>query len=42
MVSGIKSDYITSIAKLDNKLLILLDISKILTIAEESGTQFNF
>ena len=35
MVSGIKSDYITAIAKLDNKLLILLEIAKILVLAEE-------
>jgi len=35
MVSGIKSDYITAIAKLETKLLILLEISKILTLAEE-------
>jgi purine-binding chemotaxis protein CheW len=35
MVSGIKSDYITAIAKLDTKLLILLEISKILVLIEE-------
>ena len=32
MVAGIDSDYITSIAKLDEKLLILLEISKILVL----------
>jgi purine-binding chemotaxis protein CheW len=35
MVSGIESDYITAIAKLDNKLLILLEISKILVMADK-------
>ena len=32
MVSGINSDYITSIAKLESRLLILLDIAKILEV----------
>ena len=32
MVAGIDSDYITAIAKLDEKLLILLEISKILVL----------
>ena len=32
MVSGIDSDYITAIAKLDAKLLILLEVSKILVL----------
>ena len=32
MVAGIDSDYITAIAKLDDKLLILLEISKILVL----------
>jgi purine-binding chemotaxis protein CheW len=35
MVSGIESDYITAIAKLNNKLLILLEISKILVMADK-------
>jgi purine-binding chemotaxis protein CheW len=33
MVAGIDSDYITAIAKLDDKLLILLEIAKILVLA---------
>ena len=33
MVSGIDSDYITAIAKLDDKLLILLEVSKILVLS---------
>jgi purine-binding chemotaxis protein CheW len=37
MVSGIESAYITAIAKLDNKLLILLEVSKILIIPDEAG-----
>lgn len=35
MVSGIDSEYITSIAKLADRLLILLDIAKILVLEEE-------
>ena len=34
IVSGIDSDYITAIAKLEDRLLILLDLTKILTDAE--------
>lgn len=34
MVAGIDSDFITSIAKLDDRLLILLDLEKILTTSE--------
>ncbi len=34
MVSGIDSEYITAIGKLDNRLLILLDLDKILGEAE--------
>ena len=37
MVSGIDSDYITAIAKLEDKLLILLEISKILVLVNEKG-----
>ena len=37
LVSGIDSEYITGIAKLDDRLLILLDLEKILT-AEEKQT----
>jgi purine-binding chemotaxis protein CheW len=37
MVSGIDSDYITAIAKLDEKLLILLEISKILVLVEDTS-----
>lgn len=36
MVAGINSEYITSIGKLEDRLLILLDLEKILT-AEETG-----
>ncbi|MDR0926316.1 MAG: chemotaxis protein CheW [Ignavibacteria bacterium] len=35
MVSGIESDYITAIAKMDDLLLILLEISKILVLVNE-------
>ena len=34
MVGGIDSDFITSIGKLDDRLLILLDLEKILTTTE--------
>lgn len=34
MVGGIDSDFITSIGKLDDRLLILLDLEKILTTSE--------
>ncbi len=34
MVGGINSDFITSIGKLDDRLLILLDLEKILTTTE--------
>lgn len=34
MVAGIDSDFITSIAKLEDRLLILLDLEKILTKSE--------
>ena len=40
MVSGIDSDYITAIAKLDDKLLILLEIPKILVLVETSACFF--
>ena len=40
MVAGIESDYITAIAKLNEKLLILLDISKILVLADEESHIF--
>ena len=36
MVSGINAEFITSIAKLDDRLLILLDLEKVLT-SEEKG-----
>lgn len=35
MVAGIEADYITAIAKFDNKMLILLELSKILVLTEE-------
>jgi len=34
MVGGVNSDFITSIGKLDDRLLILLDLEKILTTTE--------
>ena len=34
LVSGIDSDYITGVAKLENRLLILLDLDKILSLKE--------
>lgn len=34
MVGGVKSDYITSIGKLEDRLLILLDLEKILSASE--------
>ena len=34
MVGGIDSEYITSIGKLEDRLLILLDLEKILTLSE--------
>lgn len=34
MVAGIEHDYITAVAKLNERLLILLDLNKILTIEE--------
>ena len=34
MVGGVNSDYITSIGKLEDRLLILLDLEKILTTSE--------
>lgn len=37
MVSGINADYITSIAKLEDRLLILLDLEKVLTDAEKAS-----
>ena len=35
MVAGIESDYITAVAKLEDRLLILLDLSKVLSQEEE-------
>jgi purine-binding chemotaxis protein CheW len=35
MVAGIESDYITAIGKLEDRLLILLDLEKILTSGEK-------
>jgi purine-binding chemotaxis protein CheW len=35
MVAGIESDYITAIAKMEDALLILLEISKILVFVSE-------
>lgn len=42
IVSGIDSDYITAIAKLDDKLLILLEIAKILVLADEHKFSFQY
>ncbi|MGE5364567.1 MAG: chemotaxis protein CheW [Bacteroidota bacterium] len=39
MVSGINADYITSIAKLEDRLLILLDLEKVLTDAEKASLE---
>lgn len=36
MVSGIESEYIQGVGKLDNKLLILLDLNKLLTSKERA------
>ena len=35
IVAGVNSEYITSVAKLDDRLLILLDLSKILNFKEK-------
>ncbi len=35
MVAGIESDYITAVAKLEDRLLILLDLNKVLSQEEE-------
>ena len=35
MVAGIDAEYITSIAKLDSRLIILLDLNKILSLNEQ-------
>ncbi len=37
MVAGIESDYITAVAKLDDRLLILLDLSKVLSQEEKEA-----
>jgi len=37
IVAGINSDFITSVAKLEDRLLILLDLSKILNFKEEQA-----
>ncbi len=39
MVAGIDSDYITAVAKLEDRLLILLDLNKILSQEEEKELQ---
>lgn len=36
VVSGVDSDYITSVAKLDDRLLILLELNKVLSASEQS------
>jgi purine-binding chemotaxis protein CheW len=35
IVAGIDSSYITSVAKMDDRLLILLDLDRILTVEEK-------
>ncbi len=35
MVAGIESEYITAVGKLDDRLLILLDLEKVLTVEEK-------
>ncbi|MGD8778035.1 MAG: chemotaxis protein CheW [Ignavibacteria bacterium] len=39
MVAGINSDFITAVGKLDDRLLILLDLEKILTTEEYKGLE---
>ena len=39
MVAGINSDYITAVAKMEDRLLILLDLNKVLTQNEEQKLQ---
>lgn len=39
MVGGVRSDYITSIGKLEDRLLILLDLEKILSASEFSAME---
>jgi len=39
MVSGINSDYITAVGKLEDRLLILLDMTKVLSTEEEAVLQ---
>lgn len=36
IVAGVDSEYITSVGKLEDRLLILLDLEKILTLSEEA------
>ena len=36
LVSGINTDFIKSVGKLDNRLLILIDLNKILTVNEKN------
>jgi purine-binding chemotaxis protein CheW len=38
IVAGINSKYITAIGKLDDRLLILLDLNKIVSVEEEAET----
>ncbi len=38
IIAGIESDYITAIAKLENRLLILLDLERVLTAEEHETT----
>ncbi|CUS98332.1 chemotaxis protein CheW [Candidatus Chrysopegis kryptomonas] len=42
LVSGIDSEYITGIAKLEDRLLILLDLEKILTVEEKQTLKESF
>ncbi len=42
LVSGIDSEYIIGIAKLDDRLLILLDLEKILTVEEKQTLKETF
>lgn len=37
MIGGVESEYITSVGKLDNRLLILLDLTKILSAQERTA-----
>lgn len=39
MVAGVSAEYITAVGKLEDRLLILLDIDKILTVSEKKALE---